>query len=173
VGGRFSFIRCRSLFAYSEPIRSLLTGFKFNGNLALLDTLATLVLEYKAGKLIHKPDLILPVPLHISRLRQRGFNQSLLLAKACFPDWQERIRVDGLWRNRPTVPQTTLSGKARRNNLKGAFVVKCNKTIKGRNVLLVDDVFTTGATLQECSAVLIAGGAASVEAFTLARVLKM
>ena len=172
VRSTFSFVRARSLFEYSEPIRSLLTGFKFGGNLALLDTLSTLALAHDVHHIVREPDLILPVPLHVSRLRQRGFNQSLLLAKACFSVWQERLKVDALCRIRPTVPQTALSGKARRNNLKGAFGLQRKELIKGQKILLVDDVFTTGATLQECTAVLVAGGADSVEAFTLARVVK-
>ncbi len=117
------------------------------------------------------PDLIFPVPLHKSRLRQRGFNQALLLAGSCFPRWRNSIVADGLLRVRATVPQTDLDGAGRRKNLKGAFALKDPDMVRGKTVLLVDDVFTTGSTVRECSRVLQAGGAERVEIFTLARSL--
>ncbi len=121
--------------------------------------------------LFREPDIILPVPLHISRLRSRGFNQALLLARVCFPEWQGKIQPDLLHRHKPTIPQTSLSGKARRNNLKGAFSVSDPGLVAGRKILLIDDVFTTGATLNECAKTLSKAGAAEIEAFTLAMAL--
>jgi ComF family protein len=118
---------------------------------------------------LQEPDLILPVPLHLSRLRWRGFNQSLLLAKACFPSWQRKISLDLLQRHKATVPQLGLSGAERRSNLLGAFSVPNPSQLTDCRVLLVDDVFTTGSTLCECVEVLRQAGAAKIEAFTVAR----
>ena len=159
----------RSLFIYQEPISNLLVQLKFNGDLSGLASLAALAREARAESLLQEPDFILPVPLHLSRLRWRGFNQALLLAKACFPSWKDRIRVDLLQRHRPTVPQLGLSGAERRSNLLGAFSLRNPSELAGRRVLLVDDVFTTGSTLRECAEVLSQTGAAKIVAFTVAR----
>ncbi len=167
----FAFACARSLFFYQEPVRTLLVQLKFRGSLARLDTLSVLAGQFGAAHLCSEPDLIMPVPLHKQRLRHRGFNQSLLLARACLPDWQQKIRTDLLLRHQPTVPQTSLSGRARRNNLKKAFSVVTPDQVAGKSILLVDDIFTTGSTLHECARVLNQAGAARVEAFTLARAL--
>ena len=171
LNNRFAFDFARSAFRYQEPLTSLLIQLKFANSLVGLASMAELVEESRIKMLFMEPDIILPVPLHVSRLRSRGFNQSLVLARVCFPQWQDRIRVRLLVRNRATTPQTSLSGKARRNNLKKAFSVTAKEEVTGRNVLLVDDVFTTGSTLHECARVLFAAGAARVETFTLARAL--
>ncbi|WP_417910757.1 ComF family protein [Candidatus Electronema sp. PJ] len=165
----FAFNQARSLFVYQEPVSSLLLQLKFGNSLAGLSTLAALVEPADLATVFHAPDLLVPVPLHLSRLRWRGFNQSLLLAKTCFPVWQKKIQPDLLQRHRVTVPQTQLNGAERRCNLLGAFSLRDPQAVKGRRVLLVDDVFTTGSTLRECAEVLAAAGAAGIEAFTLAR----
>jgi ComF family protein len=114
-------------------------------------------------------DLILPVPLHLRRLRWRGFNQSLLLAQAI--GRSQNVLVDPflLERIRPTVPQTELNEKERRNNVRGAFAVSIPERLQGASVLLIDDVYTSGATVNECARVLCQNGAATVDVFTLAR----
>ncbi|MCI5140680.1 MAG: ComF family protein, partial [Candidatus Electrothrix sp. ATG1] len=119
-----TFTAARSSFLYQEPISSLLLQLKFNHSLTGLASLAALTKKTPALLDLKEPDLILPIPLHIKRLRERGFNQSLLLARACFPEWRQRIRFDLLKRHRSTVPQTRLSGKARRNNLHKAFCIE-------------------------------------------------
>ena len=114
---------------------------------------------------------MLPVPLHPARLRERGFNQALLIARACFPQYRSRLEPALLRRQRHTRPQSQLSGHERRTNLGGAFTFVAPSRVRGRRVLLVDDVFTTGSTVQECSRVLRTAGAARIEVFTLARSL--
>jgi ComF family protein len=161
--------KARSSFLYQEPISTLVRQLKFKGNLTGLASLAALTKTTAAFADLKEPDLILPIPLHIKRLRERGFNQSQLLAQACFPGWRRKIRFDLLKRQRATVPQTRLSGKARRHNLHKAFSVKKLDEISGKDILLIDDVFTTGSTLEECAKVLLAAGAAEVSAFTVAR----
>jgi len=114
-------------------------------------------------------DLLVPVPLHIKRLRERGFNQAHLLIRR----WakQERIQFDAitLCRTRWTEPQTILSRTERQKNIKGAFSLRHPEKIKGKRILLVDDVYTTGATVNECARVLMKAGAEFVDILTLAR----
>jgi len=168
----FVFDQARSLVVYQEPIKSLIHQLKFDGSLAGLSSFAALAKEANAAALFHEPDLILPVPLHVSRLRWRGFNQSLLLAKACFPAWQKKIQPDLLQRHRATIPQTQLDGVDRRSNLDGAFSLREPKAVSGKRILLVDDVFTTGSTLHECAKVLREAGAAEIAAFTVAKTVR-
>jgi ComF family protein len=114
-------------------------------------------------------DLLVSVPLHVKRLRERGFNQAQLLIRR----WakQDGIPFDGLtlFRSRWTEPQTSLSRMERQKNIKGAFSVRHPEKIKGRRVLLVDDVYTTGATVNECARVLMKTSAEFVDVLTLAR----
>lgn len=115
--------------------------------------------------------LVVPIPLHRTRLRERGFNQSLLLAKEIGTVWGIPIDYINLQRIRPTEPQINLKGKERIRNVKGAFAVKGEKAFKGKRVLLIDDVYTTGATVSECSKVLKKARAERVDVLTLARVV--
>jgi ComF family protein len=117
-------------------------------------------------------DLIVPVPLHIKRLRKRGFNQALLL----FAKWAttENIpyNLHVLKRPKRTIPQTNLSRKERKKNIRGAFEIPSPATIKGKRIVLVDDVYTTGFTVNECARILMKGGAAVVDVLTLARAVE-
>jgi ComF family protein len=114
-------------------------------------------------------DLLVPVPLHLKRLRERGFNQAHLLIRR----WAklDQIPSDGLVlsRTRWTEPQTALSPKERQKNIKGAFAVENPEKIKGQRIVLVDDVYTTGSTVNECARVLMAAGAETVDVLILAR----
>lgn len=116
-------------------------------------------------------DAVIPVPLHRQRLRQRGFNQALLLAHALCRRAGTKLMHDNLVRVKATRPQVELSGEERRKNVSGAFVLRQPRHVNGNHVVLVDDVFTTGATLDECSRVLKEAGASQVTALTLARAL--
>jgi ComF family protein len=116
-------------------------------------------------------DFLVPVPLYKKRLYDRGFNQALLISRKMKKRWSDdslSINYTGLIRTRWTVPQTSLSIEERRVNVKGAFAVK-GKAFYKKKVLLVDDVFTTGATVSECASVLKAAGAKKVGVFTLTR----
>jgi ComF family protein len=122
-------------------------------------------------RLLLNIDAILPVPLHTKRLRQRGFNQALLLAYRMSEQHNIPLSCDNLIRQRPTRPQVELTGAERIQNVAGAFAVRRPLDIRDRHIVLIDDVFTTGATLNECAAVLKDAGAAAVTACTLARAL--
>ena len=167
----YAFDFARSLVAYQSPLSSLILSLKFGGHLAGLASLRALTGVSPCATSFSVPDCVLPVPLHVSRLRQRGFNQALVLAKACFPHWQSLIRTDVLIRNRQTVAQSHLTGGKRRTNLCGVFALRSPDAVRGKRILLVDDVFTTGSTVNECSKVLRSGGAIRVEVFTVARSL--
>jgi ComF family protein len=113
-------------------------------------------------------DIIMPVPLHKKRLKERGFNQALLLAHRMSQTHCVPYCCDNLYRARPTRPQVGLTGEERVRNVAGAFALRQPEDVAGRNVVLVDDVFTTGATMNECASVLKQAGAAQVTALTLA-----
>ncbi len=163
--------KARSLFAYASPIDQHLLALKFRGQLTGLSSLQQLSLSVDFLQDFSIPDYIIPVPLHRKRLQERGFNQALLLARTlCYP-WQDKIHPDILRRSYPTVPQATLNGKERRHNLRGAFLVHTPQKVTGKKILLVDDVFTTGSTVNECSRVLRQTKAKSIEVLTLARSL--
>lgn len=113
--------------------------------------------------------LLVPVPLHPSRLRARGFNQALLLARALGRRRDLPVAARALIRTRPTTAQPGLGAAARRTNLAAAFVVRDPPQVAGRHVVLVDDVLTTGATADACAIALLAAGARRVDAFTVGR----
>ena len=114
-------------------------------------------------------DLVLPVPLHRRRLRWRGFNQAALLGRAVARKMGCRLDVTTLARIRDTPPQTSQDSSQRRQNVRGAFAVRRPARIANRRLLLVDDVMTTGATLDECARTLLVAGAKRVDVLTLAR----
>jgi ComF family protein len=116
--------------------------------------------------------LIIPVPLHIKRLRERGFNQSLVLARAVEHKRQIPVNFSVLKRHKFTLTQTGSNRNERKENIKGAFEVTDKKKIDGKNIILIDDVYTTGATINECAKTLIKAGAQKVAVLTLARVLR-
>ena len=120
--------------------------------------------------------VVVPVPLYSRKLRQRGFNQSEVIARAALKHGvvQDRLTLDAavLERRRETQSQTGLTRHQRRENIRGAFVVTKPERIRGREVLLVDDVFTTGTTVSECARILRRAGASKVYVATVARTLK-
>lgn len=122
-------------------------------------------------RLVTDIDIVMPVPLHAGRLKERGFNQALLLAHRMSEAHRIPLSRDNLFRVRHTRPQVELSGAERIRNVAGAFALRQPGEVADRRVVLIDDVFTTGATMNECAAVLKRAGAAQVTAFTLARAL--
>lgn len=164
------FSQARSVVHYQEPTRPAIHACKYHGEGAGLTTFRLLKENnpHTAGDWPHI-DRILPVPLHRKRLQERGFNQALLLARAFFPK-DRRVNPRLLTRPVWTEPQTSFDGAARRTNLKNAFAVPEPALVRGCSILLVDDVYTTGATLNECARALRRAGAGEVQALTLARV---
>lgn len=155
---------------YEEPIVTVLHRLKYAG-----DTSSLVVIRY----CIHKSpiqhfediDVVIPVPLHLKRLRERGFNQAILLARELFLERSTIIQPDILQRVKNTASQTFLNRKERKKNLRKAFVVRRKESVRGKRVCLVDDVFTTGATIEECSKILMKSGASEVVALVFSRVV--
>lgn len=164
----FDFARASLL--YDGAVSKMIHSFKYLYKTHLRRPLALLALE-GLGEFITsvKPEVIIPVPLHISRLRKRGFNQAVLLGEIFSDRLSIPMRVKAVARIRRTEPQIDLSGEARRTNVKGAFAVQDHTCIHGRRVLLLDDVMTTGSTADECAKELKKAGALSVIVITIAR----
>lgn len=172
LAGKWHFTYARAVMEYSYPATEAILAFKFQGKTSGLATFRRLSVTTGVLAGFAEPDLILPVPLHVKRLQERGFNQSILLARKFYPEDTVKIKPNLLERHKPTPPQTRLNGKARRQNVRGAFRVKNKEQVKGKRVLLVDDVFTTGATVDECARILARAGAKEVQVLTLARVVE-
>lgn len=153
-------------FRYAWPLNLLETRFKFSANLASGRALSKLWLQ--AGPAPARPDCIIPVPLHPQRLRQRGYNQALELARPLSRAWGIELQPQLLRRQRATQPQSELDAIARRRNLRNAFAVPAGIELP-RHVALVDDVMTTGSTLAECTRTLTRAGVKRVDVWALAR----
>jgi ComF family protein len=169
LNGR-QFSRARAVFLYTPGIARAIYTLKYGKTMAGLTSFRFFFSERQPSLVLTPPDLIIPVPLHPARLRERGFNQAQLLAGIFFPERRQTLHLALLQRLRATPPQTGLTGELRRRNVKGAFRVTAPEQVAGRTVLLIDDVLTTGATVEECAMVLQRAGAGDVQVLTLARV---
>lgn len=167
-----AFARARAVFRYDEGSRGLLLAFKHADRTDAVPAFA-LWLQRAGEELLEDAELIAPVPLHRWRLLRRRYNQSALLANALALRAGRRAAPDLLLRRRATPPQGRLSAAARRRNLAGALALnpRWAERVAGRRVLLIDDVLTTGATVEEAAKVLCRAGAAAVDVLTLARVI--
>ncbi len=152
---------------FEGPLREAIHQFKYRPCRSLGEPLGDWMA--KRVRLLTTTDLIMPVPLHIKRLRQRGFNQALLLAHRVSVCHKTPLSYDNLARVRPTQPQVELRGSERIKNVEGAFALRRPEQIQRKSIILIDDVFTTGATMNECASVLKHAGASQVTALTLAR----
>jgi ComF family protein len=159
----------RAATRYGECARDALHAFKFGGRRALAAPLGDLIAALGPSLPIAAVDVVVPVPLHPRRERERGFNQSWLLARRLAAAWGLTARADVLARRVATAAQTDLGAAARRLNVRDAFTVRRPELVTGRHVLLVDDILTTGATAGECAVALRSGGAATVGVVTVAR----
>ena len=159
-------------FAYLEPVSRLVNIFKFNGAEFLTADLSdAMALSFRKKHDATQVDAVIPVPLHPRRLAMRGYNQSALLAKAFARRIDRLCDETSLARIRDTEYQSRLSGEERRRNLKGAFRVIDRPRIRGRVIVLVDDVMTTGSTIAECTETLLESGAHKVIPFVLAKAI--
>jgi ComF family protein len=165
--------RSRSGGAYEGALRDIIHAFKYDGRRTLAVPLAR-IMRAASDDLLRDADVIVPVPLHAVRRLRRGFNQASDLARRL-----DRPVVNALWRVRATSPQAGLTAAARRRNVRRAFRLSPflsrstrSRFIDNRIVVLVDDVSTTGATLDACARVLKDAGATEVRALTAARALR-
>ncbi|MGH9406870.1 MAG: double zinc ribbon domain-containing protein [Terriglobia bacterium] len=175
--GSYRFDCARSYGLYAFPLRDLILHLKFRrrerwGRL-LGELLADLAQEQEWNR---DERLIVPVPLHPARQRERGYNQAALLAAGLYRRLKKLRCADGLSlsaralvRARATAPQSGLAHHARQENVRGVFAAPHPEWVRGRRILLIDDVMTTGATVSACAAVLKRAGASDVAVLTLAR----
>ena len=154
-----------ALFRYAPPVDTLIHGLKFGQALHFAPLFAELLAARLTGRPL--PDCILPVPLHPRRQRERGFNQAVEIARPLARQLGCRLDLGSCVRRRATPPQTGLSAAARRRNLRGAFALA--RPAAGRSVAILDDVMTTGGTLDAIAGVLRRGGAEHIEVWVCAR----
>ena len=166
------FKEARAVVHYKPPVTEAVKMFKYKGKMHGLATLTALAHQYFQLQELPQPDLLVPVPLHARRLRQRGFNQALILCRRIFPAWRDRLAPAVLERHFETQPQTGLGAAERRRNVRNVFQVRRPEKIKNKKILLVDDVFTTGATVNECARTLMKNQASEVNVFTFARAIE-
>jgi ComF family protein len=176
-----SFVRAVAYGGYAGTLRSLIHAFKYDGITPMAERLggflAEAILKLEAGgRSTLQDSIVIPVPLHPSKRKQRGFNHAELLARGALkalrsrrPEWKLTMAAGVLERQKATLSQAGLSPHQRRANLRGVFVVAQPESVAGKHVLLIDDIYTTGATARACSSVLRRAGAASVCVATVAR----
>ena len=167
------FDRARAVLRYGDASRDLVVAFKHGDRTDAAPAFGKWMARAGAD-LLADADLIAPVPLHRSRLVSRRFNQAALLAQAIGREAGVRVVSDLLIRTRATPSQGTLTAGQRRRNVQGAFEVHASRSAlaAGRRVILVDDVYTTGATVGACTRALLRSGAQAVDVLTLARVAR-
>ena len=154
-------------FDYQEPVSNLVLDLKYHGKLHLARVLGSQLADKLATTVTAKPDIILPIPLHRSRLRSRGYNQAYELAKPVARRLGIPVDPWRLCRTRKTPSQTDLPRRQRARNVRGAFAVSGN--VEGMRIALVDDVMTTGHTANAAAEALIRVGARSVDVWLLTR----
>nr|VFK26985.1 MAG: comF family protein [Candidatus Kentron sp. MB]VFK31250.1 MAG: comF family protein [Candidatus Kentron sp. MB]VFK75417.1 MAG: comF family protein [Candidatus Kentron sp. MB] len=163
------FTHTHAAFRYAPPVSYLVILMKFQGNLAaarvLSDLLANHLISVRAGK----PDMIIPVPLHTRRLRERGFNQSVELGREIARRWRIPVRKDIIIKKRATPPQTELTSRAaRRRNVRGTFLLDASLS-NVNHVAILDDVVTTGATVTEIARLIKRAGVPRVDIWCCCR----
>ncbi len=163
------YVRSLAALAYAPPVDHLVKELKFDGRLARARLLGSLLAEYLEGCGVQGCQRIVPVPLHPSRLRERGFNQALELARPVARRLGLPIDTRSCVRLRDTAAQSSLTHRQRRSNVRGAFAVQ--RRMAPERVAIVDDVVTTGHTAGELARALLRGGASEVEVWTLARAM--
>jgi ComF family protein len=161
------FARVHAVGPYTGALQEAIQRFKYQGQLPLERPLGKLLADTVLAAGGRRPDLLVPVPLHLHRLRERGYNQSLQLARQLGRQLKAPVTPGLLQRTRATTSQQGLDAVTRGSNLRGAFAATA--PLHGRHLLLVDDVMTTGATVRECAEVLRKAGAVSVEIAVLGR----
>ncbi len=167
---RPGFASARAAARFDGPLKELIHLFKYAGKVEIRRPLAL----FTAARLAPfvediAPDFLVPVPLHPRKLRERGFNQALLLGQLLAKQWQLPLSINNLRRIRWTEPQITLSAEQRLQNVRGAFAVHAPAEFARKRLLLLDDVYTTGNTVAECAKTLKRAGAAAVHVVTVAR----
>lgn len=156
------------MYAYSFPINKLIQQLKYGDQLVLADTLANKLAERIDCE--PRPDAIIAMPLHPNQLKQRGYNQSLLLARKLAKELNIKLLTQACRRVRDTPSQSSLPFKERGKNMRNAFV--CDVDLSGMKVALVDDVLTSGASMDALAAAVLKRGASEIQVWVTARTLR-
>jgi ComF family protein len=162
-----AFERTHAALAYRFPIDRLIPRLKYHGQLAIAPTLGACLAQ--AVEHASRPDALVPMPLHPMRIRERGFNHASEIARMLARQLDLPLDLDSCRRIRDTPPQMGLKHDARRRNVRGAFA--CSDKVKGQQIALIDDVMTTGTSLDELAATLKRAGAREVSCWVVARAL--
>ena len=165
------FHQAESVFKYNDTIKKLILPYKHSDSIELTGLFVKWI-SANSSEMIAKNQIIIPVPLHWRRLFTRKYNQSALIAQRLAKKHNMLYAPLILVRSKYTSSQGHMSAKERKKNVKGVFSIKYPELIKDKSVLLIDDVFTTGATVNECAKVLLKAGAKSVDVLTAAKVVK-
>jgi len=168
---KYSFKFSRSTGVYDKVLKKCIHLFKYYGEKKLAKPLGKLMVDYllKNNDFENEFELIIPVPLHKNDLKKRGFNQSVLLSKVIGDYFSIPVGESVLIKKKLTPFQVNLSKKEREKNILRSFSVEKPEEIKGKNILILDDVFTTGATVEECAKELMKARAKNIFVLTLAR----
>jgi len=163
--------QARAVLRYDKNSRRLVLGLKHGDHTHSAAAFGRWM--HRAGsEVLAGADLLVPVPLHWTRLFRRRYNQAVLLAQAVRAVGGPEVAADWLVRRRRTPAQGHLGPGARERNVHGAFAMRARRSVAGRHVVIIDDVMTTGATVEECARVLKRAGALSIGVLTLARALR-
>lgn len=163
--------QARAVLRYDKNSRRLLLGFKHGDHTHSAAAFGRWM--HRVGsEVLAGADLLVPVPLHWTRLFQRRYNQAALLAQAVHAAGGPEVAADWLVRQRRTPAQGHLGPMARERNVRGAFAMRGGRSVAGKRVVIIDDVMTTGATVEECARVLKRAGAQSIAVLILARALR-
>ena len=165
------FSRLYSAYIYQPPVSALISSYKYHGKLVYgkvlsLKLAATLETAYGDN---HWPHLLVPVPLHAKRIRQRGFNQALEIARWLSAELDLPFSYQVVNRSKDTAQQAGLSAAARRKNIRGAFRIAKPEQVSGKRLAIVEDVVTTSITVTELARVLMKAGASEIHVWSLAR----
>ncbi|MEI6511724.1 MAG: ComF family protein [bacterium] len=172
LAGNRAFTSARGVGYYRATLATALKTFKYNASLSLVEPLGKLMTDFldtEIGQDVAGVEMVMPVPIHLSRHKKRGFNQARLLAEPVAKHLGLPLSDALLLRTKRTLPQVDLTPEQRRENVSDAFEVRMPSEIKGRRILLVDDIMTTGSTVTSCSKTLLSAGASSIYVLALAR----
>ena len=159
------------IFKYEGSIRKMILNFKFNDKAYLYKTFAKIIISNKnIYEFIHGYDLIIPVPIHKKRYSNRGYNQSELLSREIVNNFKNiKFSKEILVKTKNNIAQSTLNKMERKLNVKGAYEVRNNFILKDKKVLLIDDIYTTGNTANECARMLKKSGVRKIGVLTIAK----
>ena len=164
------FDECIHMYKYEGIIREKIIEYKFQDNAYLYKTFSKIILKNKkVCGILKKYDIIIPVPIHRKRKNKRGYNQTELIANFIGKQLNIKTCNDVLFKSKNIISQSELNKIDRRNNVKGAFIIKNEGKVNNKKILLFDDVYTTGNTVNECSKILKEARASRVGVLTIAK----